>query len=505
PSIITDKIRSPFGYATGVTVNVFGFAPNTAVTLAMGGQFPATLTADAAGRLINQTYTVPANATAGQYSFTASQGAASAFIFFSVDTAGFAVSSANWRTNDPIAVTGKGFNPSTTVTQQSVRFCLGTTTLATITTAYDGTLTGSFNVLSGLTPGAASMTAHQGGVCPSGPSAGASAASVTVIADPYVSLSPSAGPAGTTITAAGSNLTNGAGSIAWDVPSANVAFTVAGGAIPANTTLIVPAGSAAGAHILTATSGATTLHVPFTVTTPTVTFVPAGAAAGVAVIAIGSGFTPNAQVDLHWDSAGGAVVATACIPWDAPAEGGGGSVSAALATAAPVLASPSASLRVKRVPLSDPLAFGARLLIFKDDAAVPGTLSVDAGNSGGGACAAWVATPAAVGPSATVTLTTTAVPGVPFAQNATAEEVGAWLATHPDVRRANVLRSLPTAAGGYFWTVSFESVANDDGPTPALPADVPQMLCDASGLSGSGAVCAVSTDIHRNRLGGSFY
>jgi len=205
--------------------------------------------------------------------------------------------------------------PNSTVTVTGANFTIGGTVGIYFDSTFAGNLTGTVNetgCISGsvTVPSLVPATYNVKGKDWSN-GAWSTPASFTV-PTPSITLSPTWGPPGTTVTVSGGNFTvNGTVGIYFDsTPVANFTANSTGG-IPADTNFTVP-NVLPGTKTVTAKDNATSYNVTasFTVPTPTIQLSPEGGSPGTVVTVTGGNFTVNGEVRIYFDATSVANVTT---------------------------------------------------------------------------------------------------------------------------------------------------------------------------------------------------
>ena len=291
---------------TGITVTVSGtgFTPNTAISaFKFNGATPAsqscTSQATSGSGTFSCTFTVPSDA-AGGYSVTATgsdAGTDTATTTFTITTPTITLTPSQGPTGISVTVSGTGFTPDTGIS--TFKFDGGTPATQTCTaqtTSSSGAFSCTFTVPSDV---AAGYT-----VAAAGSDAGADTASTTfTVTTPAISMTPTQGPTGITVTVSGTGFTPDTATSTFKFNGATPATqtctaqtTSSSGAF--SCTFTVPSDAAGGYSVVATGSdaGADTAGTTFTITTPTITVNPVKGPAGVVVTVSGTGFTPNTAI-----------------------------------------------------------------------------------------------------------------------------------------------------------------------------------------------------------------
>src|SRR2546428_109833 len=202
-----------------------------------------------------------------------------------------------------VTVTGKNFAANSGITISYDGSSI-TTTPTTITSTSTGSFTGSITIPSSSTAGPHTVKATDASNHPA-------SAQFTVTTTPIatISLNPSSGPAGTTVTVTGTN---------FSPNSAIIAVTYDGTSVTTNPAIIqtdssggfsatfaVPSPSNPGSHTVNATDASSnSASTPFTVTTPSISLSPSSGPAGTTVNISGSNFVANSAITITYDGSG---------------------------------------------------------------------------------------------------------------------------------------------------------------------------------------------------------
>src|SRR3989475_1972741 len=267
--IVTISLNPSSG-PTGTTVTVTGknFAANSAVTISYDGSAitttPTTITTDSTGSFTGS-ITVPASSTAGLHTVKATDAASnSALAQFTVTTPSISLSPSSGPAGTTVNISGSNFvaNSAISITYDNNPIA---TTPTPITTTSTGSFTASITVPSPSNPGSHTVNATD--------ASSNSASAQFTVTTPSISLSPSSGPAGTTVNISGSNfVANSAISITYDnnpiATTPTLITTTSTGSFTASIT--VPSPSNPGSHTVNATDASSNSALAqFTVTTTT--------------------------------------------------------------------------------------------------------------------------------------------------------------------------------------------------------------------------------------------
>jgi hypothetical protein len=306
PVISVDSTNGTVG--TTAAVSGHGFAPNKPIILTFDGSSVATsCVADVTGSFASCTFTVPV-AAAGTHAVTASDSSANSASAIYTITPDISLTPSAGPGDSKAAVSGRGFAPGPI----TVRF-----DGSSVATSCTADVTGSFNycafTVPAATAGAHTVTASNSSAnsAPAGYTYSA-AASYTV--NPAISLNPSTGAAGSTVTLSGSNFKpNSTITVTFDgtvLSTSGTCTADAKGTLPAsnNCAFTVPA-ETAGSYTMTASDGTYSGRATYTVI-PAIDLTPSAGAVGSKAALSGSGFAPNDTITVSFD---GSSVATSCV------------------------------------------------------------------------------------------------------------------------------------------------------------------------------------------------
>lgn len=307
---VTSLVLSPAQGPAGVTVTVtgLGFTPDTSIstftfnaatpssqtcttqTTSSTGGFTCTFVVPVVG---HGTYTVVAT---GSDSSTDTSSAA-----FTVTVPAITLSPTQGPVGTSVSVTGSGFTPGIGV--GSISITGGTVSTQTCTsqvTSATGGFTCTFTVPTD-TAGAQSVTVAGSDV---GTVTADSATAMFTITTSSITLNPTSGPVGTTVTVTGTSfIPDSTITIKFDgttlaTTPATVTTSAAGGF---TATFVVPA-STAGGQTVTASDGTNTGSATFTVT-PKITLTPTSGPVGTTVTVTGSGFAGGSKITVTFNGA----------------------------------------------------------------------------------------------------------------------------------------------------------------------------------------------------------
>ena len=283
---------------TSVTVAGGGFGANEAVGIAFGSTTGvATATTDANGSFTEATFSVPAGTTDGSYAVTAT-GATSGVTTsanFTV-TPVITLSPAKGPIGQAVTINGAGFQAGEFV---DIDFGnLGALQyLVTATANAAGAFTAGMKVPSELSgPGVYTVTA-------TGRSSLATASAPFTITGATITLKPSTGPSGTSVTVSGTGFASSETvDVYWDSLADQVTTATSNASGSFTATFDVPTPTNNGSH--TVIAAGTTLDqatAAFTVG-PQITLAPTNGGVGSTVTVTGSGFSAGEDVGLAFDT-----------------------------------------------------------------------------------------------------------------------------------------------------------------------------------------------------------
>src|SRR5256712_7531928 len=298
---------NPTSGPTGTTVNISGsnFAANSGITISYDNAgiatTPTTITTTSTGSFTGS-ITIPSSSIAGSHTVKATDASAnSASAQFTVTTTPVPAISLNptsGPTGTTVNISGSNFaaNSGITISYDNAGIA---TTPTTITTTSTGSFTGSITIPSSSAAGTHTVKATDA----SANSASASFTVTTGTITPTISLNPSSGPVGTTVTVSGSGFASNSG----------ISITYGGTAITTNPTTITTdstgsfAGSitvtpsSLGTHTVKATDASSnSASAQFTVT-PAISLSPSSGSAGTSVTVTGNSFSPSSHVTISFD------------------------------------------------------------------------------------------------------------------------------------------------------------------------------------------------------------
>jgi hypothetical protein len=195
PSITLSPVMGPVG--TVVTASGSSFAASSNITIEFDGNVVATTTATSSGSIpLGVTFYVPASGSGGHMVTAIDDSSDSANALFTVTTPSISLSPTNGPIGTTVTVSGSNFVPSSTIV---VRFGPSQvqTTPATVTASNVGSFSASFTV--------PSYSAGNYVVSATDNSINNNTASAPFTLTPTITISPTSGIVGTTVTVSGSN------------------------------------------------------------------------------------------------------------------------------------------------------------------------------------------------------------------------------------------------------------------------------------------------------------
>ena len=289
---------SPTSGTPGSTVTVTGssFSPNSSIDILFDGEKMRTVIVSSSGSFTT-TFTIPTSKAPGDYNVIATDYAGNtAPATFTVTTlAEITLSPTGGQAGTTVAVSGTKFAANTRIT---IKFDSNTVTTnpSTITSSSSGSFSATFTVPSSASLGSHTITVTDG----------TNTVSATFNVGAAITLSPTSGAAGTTITVLGSGFgANRQITIKFDsntvTTNPSTITTSSSGTFSAS--FAIPAGTTTGSHTVSATEGTKTASATFTVSlTPTITLSPNSGAPSITVTITGTGFTANSAITVKFDS-----------------------------------------------------------------------------------------------------------------------------------------------------------------------------------------------------------
>ncbi len=307
PSIKLSQARGP----TGVTVTVTGsgFAGTDTSVAISGTIVPSTpITCTVSGGSITGTCTFVATGSPGTYTITAvgnqvGGSGDTATATFTITTPTITLTPSQGPTGVSAVVSGTGFSPGVTITLTiSGSGTLGSSSCTGQTVSATGTFTCPATTVSGS---AGSYTITATGSDHSTVSSDVASAGFT-ITTPTITLTPSQGPEGSTVTVSGTGFTIGSSlkSLVFDtvtISSCSPGSMSISGTGTFSCAFSVPSGASGSTVTATDTGGATATG-SFTVTVPSIFIVPRSGPSGTVVTVSGTGFTPGATISFSISS-----------------------------------------------------------------------------------------------------------------------------------------------------------------------------------------------------------
>jgi len=242
------------------------------------------------------TITIPSTASAGNHTISATDGTLTASRTFTVVATAITLSPTSGSAGSTVTVNGAGFTPSTTIT---IKFdtSISATTPSNIVTNSSGAFSASVTIPSAATVGNHTISAND----ITGKTA---TATFKVLLLGTITISPTSGSLGATITVTGSSFNpNSAITIKFDatiLPTTPAAITTTSGTFTA--TITIPLTASSGTHTITVTDASGAFgSATFSVAVGIITLSPALGTTGTAVQVTGSNFAANTAVHLKFD------------------------------------------------------------------------------------------------------------------------------------------------------------------------------------------------------------
>jgi hypothetical protein len=283
---------------TTVTVTGSGFDGAEGARIYFDGVFKTTATTTNGTISGSNTFDIPAGKAAGTYAVVVVGVSSSrtASNTFTVPPLAITLDAYSGPPGKTVAVTGSGFTVFGLV---NIYFGTDTTPVKTIAANASGAISTNFTVPD-KTAGSYTVKAIDG--------ASLNEATKTfTIPAPTITLAPTGGPPGTTVTVTGGLFKIGVGVGIYFDGTLKTTATTTNGTISGSNTFAVPTGAATGAHTVTANDTVNTATATFTVGAA-IALSPTSGVLGTPVTVTGSGFTPDAAVTITF---GGTLVATA--------------------------------------------------------------------------------------------------------------------------------------------------------------------------------------------------
>ncbi|MGD0451800.1 MAG: hypothetical protein ABSA79_12195, partial [Candidatus Bathyarchaeia archaeon] len=298
-SVSLNPQNGPVG--TPVTVTGQGFGPSKTITITFAASpvatSPSPITTDNSGSFV-ASFTVPAGSTtssiAGAKTVQANDGSNSASNTFTV-TPFITLNPTSGNTGTVVTVSGTGYGPLKTVTIKYSSSTM-TTTPGTVTTTPYGTFSCTFTVPASVAGGHVVLASDS-----ASPSNSASA-SFTVA--PNITLNPTSGKVGSTVTVTGTGFAaNSLLSATFGGSSVTLSgthTTDGSGNLPSGMTFTVPASIAGAQQVVVTDASSNNDFATFTVTSA-VTVNPTSGNVGSSVTVSGTGFAPSSTVTITYD------------------------------------------------------------------------------------------------------------------------------------------------------------------------------------------------------------
>src|SRR5256712_1053471 len=304
---------NPTSGTTGTTVTVTGknFAANSGIKISYDGSAiptnPSVITTDSTGGFTGS-ITVPSSSAAGTHTVQATdasnQPASAQFTVTTSPVPAITLNPTSGPAGTAVNISGSNFAANSGITISYDNNAI-TTTPATITTDSTGGFTGSITVPSSSAAGTHTVKATDA-------SANSASASFTVTTPPpppvaKISLNPSSGPAGTTVTVTGTNFSPNSAitTVTYDGTSVTtnppIIQTDSSGGFSA--TFAAPSPSNPGSHTVNATDASSnSASALFTVTTPSISLSPSSGPTGTIVNISGNNFAANSGITISYDN-----------------------------------------------------------------------------------------------------------------------------------------------------------------------------------------------------------
>jgi hypothetical protein len=295
PTIAANPSQGPVG-AT-VTVSGTGFSAMTTVGLVFDGVTVSTCTSGSLGTDgsgdFSCTFAVPGG-TSGSAVTATDVGGQTATATFTVTTPTLAVTPGQGPVGASVTVSGTGFSVSSTVGLLFDGVSVSSCGAGSLGTDGSGDFACTFPVPSG-TSGTTVTATDVGGQTASG------SFLVTVLG---ISVDPSQGPAGASVTVSGAGFSvSSTVGLVFDgvtVSSCTSGSLMTDGSGDFSCTLAVPSGTS-GTSVEATDAGGQTTSATFTVTTPAITVTPGQGPVGATVTVSGTGFSLSSPVGLDFD------------------------------------------------------------------------------------------------------------------------------------------------------------------------------------------------------------
>lgn len=299
----SDITLSPASGATGTVVTVSGtnFAANTSITIKFDNNnittSPSSVTSTSTGSF-SATITIPSTASLGSHTVSASDGTKTASTTFTVIATSITLSPTSGFAGSSVTVAGNGFIAGSGVT---IKF--GTSTLTTTPSSVVVSSTGTFSATITI-PTTVSTGDHT--VTATDTSGKTATATFQVLVSGSITLSPTTGNRGASVTLSGSNFSpTSTITIKFDSTtlqtSPSTITTSSTGTFSA--TITIPITASTGPHTITATDAAGRIGAAtFTVASGGVlTLSPTTGLSGTEITVTGSNFTANSRITLKFN------------------------------------------------------------------------------------------------------------------------------------------------------------------------------------------------------------
>ena len=272
-----------------VTVSGSGFAASSMITIKFAGTAqstsPSTVTTSSSGSFSGVAFTVPASVAGSQTVSATDASSNSASATFTV-TSAISLSPTTGAVGSTVTVSATGLLGSHSVT---ATFGSTAVTLSTSTTTSTGGFSATFTVPASVS-GGQTVTSTDGTNSPT----------ATFTATSAITLNPSSGAVGSTVTVTGSGFAASSSiTIKYDGTTVATTTSTSSGSLPSGVTFSVPA-SVAGSHTVSATDASSnTASVTFTLT-PSISLSPTSGNVGSTVTVSGSGFASSSTITIKF-------------------------------------------------------------------------------------------------------------------------------------------------------------------------------------------------------------
>ncbi len=302
PAIVVSPSQGPVG-AT-VTVSGTGFSVSTTVGLLFDGVTVSTCTSGLLGTDVSGdfscTFSVP-DGTSGTTVTATDIGGQTATGTFTVTVPTIVVSPSQGPVGATVTVSGTGFSISSTVGLVFDGITTSSCTSGSLGTDVSGDFSCTFSVPSG-TSGTTVTTTDVGG---------ATATGTFTVTIPTITVSPSQGPVGATVTVSGTgfSVSSTVGLVFDGITTSSCASGSLGTDVSGDfsCTFSVPSGTS-GTTVTATDVGGETATATFTITTPSIIVTPTQGPHGAVVTVAGTGFSASSTVGLLFDG----VVISSC-------------------------------------------------------------------------------------------------------------------------------------------------------------------------------------------------